>query len=202
MLAAIKERGVDPATGSLRQAFDRPGVDAATLLAPMLGIPLERRTLEATVDAVQAGLKHGELLFRYLGEDGLEGEEGAFLICGFWLVDALLAIDRPGRARELFGHLLANANDVGLYSEEIDTANGAFRGNFPQAFTHLALIGSAVNLRLHARYGAVAIRGGYADRARRAVGATFGWRALLAMTLQTRRLGRLRSSQASVLLWP
>jgi GH15 family glucan-1,4-alpha-glucosidase len=202
MLAAIRERGVDPEGGFLRQAFDRPNLDAATLLAPMLAVPLDRRTLEATVDAVEAGLRRGDFLLRHRGEDGLEGEEGAFLICGFWLVDALLAIDRPRRARALFERLLASASDVGLYGEEIDPGSGEFLGNFPQAFTHLALIGSAVNLQLHADRGPAGVLGCYADRAERAVGATFGWRAVLAMVRQTRRIGRLRSSKASVMLWP
>jgi GH15 family glucan-1,4-alpha-glucosidase len=203
MLAAIRERGVDPEGGFLRQAFDRPGLDAATLLAPMLALPVDRRTLEATVDAVEAGLRRGDFLSRYRGgDDGFEGEEGAFLICGFWLVDALLAVGRPHQARARFGRLLASANDVGLYSEEIDPATGEFLGNFPQAFTHLALIGSAVNLDLHASHGPEGVLGCYADRAGRAVGATFGWRAVLATMRQTRRIGRLRSSKESVMLWP
>ena len=200
--ATLRQRGIDPLTGSLRQAFDRPGFDAATLLAPMLAVPLGESTLEATVNVIEAELRQGDLVHRYSGADGLPGEEGAFFICSFWLVDAMLATGRPEQARSLFGRLVESASDVGLYGEEISATDGAFLGNFPQALTHLALIGSAVNLQLHANHGVKGIRGSYADRAQRAVGTTFGWRAVLATVRQTHRIGRLRSSRDSILLWP
>jgi GH15 family glucan-1,4-alpha-glucosidase len=199
--AEICAKGIDHASGHLAQAFDG-GCDAAVLLAPMLGFPLEREALEQTVDTLEHALGHGDFLLRYAGPDGLAGEEGAFLICSFWLVDAKLALGREGDARALFERLVRCANDVGLYAEQIDPGSGAFLGNFPQAFTHLALIGSAVNLQLYERKGAAGVAGSYADRARRAVEATFGWRGVWAALKQSRRVGRLRSSPASKLAWP
>ncbi|NEE48588.1 glycoside hydrolase family 15 protein, partial [Streptomyces sp. SID8455] len=78
--------------------------------------------------------------------DGLPGDEGAFLACSFWLVDALQRIGRPGEARELFEHLLSLGNDVGLLAEEYDVTAGRQLGNFPQAFSHIGLVNSAVDL--------------------------------------------------------
>ncbi len=205
-LAAAVARSIDSrgigADGQLLQAFDRPGTDAATLLAPMLGFPLQSGTLEATIAAVTRELRHGPYLHRYKADDGLDGEEGAFLICSFWLVDALLAAGRGQEAAGLFAALVPCANDLGLYAEEIDPENGAFLGNFPQAFTHLALIGSAVNLELFEQHGVAGIAGAYADRAGRAVGAVYGWRGIWSAIRNCRRVGRLTRSKKSILLWP
>ena len=178
------------------------GMDAALLLAPVHGLPLSQDVMDRTVREVEAELRTGDFVHRYRGGDGLEGSEGAFLICSFWLVDALLATDRADEAKALFGRLCGLANDVGLYAEEADHETGAHLGNFPQAFTHLALIGSAVNLHLYEKGGAEAIRGDYADRAGRATGATEGLSGLLHTLKQTGRPVRLRSSKASVLNVP
>ena len=89
-------------------------------------------------------------------------------ICSFWLVDALLICGRAEEARTLFERLLTKANDVGLYAEEINPMTDAFLGNFPQAFTHLALINSAIHLRLHEEGGAESLSGTHADRSKRA----------------------------------
>jgi GH15 family glucan-1,4-alpha-glucosidase len=200
ILEDVQTRGVSTSGGHLLQAYDHPGTDAALLLAPVVGFPIDRGTLEATVAAVERDLRQGEFVYRYQCEDGLEGGEGAFLICSFWLADALLHLGRHGEAKVLFERLVEHANDVGLYAEEIDPQTGAFLGNFPQAFTHLALIGAAAHLDLYERRGPTAIAGSHADRARFGVGATIGWRALWAAFKATRRVGRIFPSRRSVLL--
>ncbi|MDE2580764.1 MAG: glycoside hydrolase family 15 protein [Rhodospirillales bacterium] len=199
IVAEVRQHGIDPLAGHLVQSYDQPDLDAALLLAPTLGFPLDRATLEATVRAIERDLRQGDLVYRYRGEDGLTGSEGAFLICSFWLVDALLRLGRRDDATALFRNLLARANDVGLYAEEVDPGSGDFLGNFPQAFTHLALIGAAVHLDLRERRGPAALAGNHADRARLGVRATLGWHAWWAAFRASCRLGRIRSSRRSVL---
>lgn len=103
-----------------------------------------------TVDAVRAELGQDGLVRRYTPDatdlDGLPGQEGTFLACAFWLVDALHLTGRTEEARELFERLLGLANDVGLLAEEYDTATGQLLGNFPQAFSHIGLVNSALAL--------------------------------------------------------
>jgi GH15 family glucan-1,4-alpha-glucosidase len=122
--------------------------------------------LGRTVDAVAAGLGDGPLIWRYRNTDGLPGDEGSFLVCAFWMVDALLALDRGAEAEARFQALLARGNDLGLFPEEMAT-DGTFLGNFPQAFTHLGLVQSAQLLELYEAAGVKALRGTHADRSRR-----------------------------------
>jgi GH15 family glucan-1,4-alpha-glucosidase len=184
--------------GGLPRAAEDRRPDAALLLVPLMDFPVSSSAIVDTVRQIEAQLRSGDFVHRYVAEDGLAGGEGAFLLCSFWLVDALLTLDREPEARDLFERLLARANDVGLYSEEIDTKTGDFLGNFPQALTHLGLIGSAVNLRLYETGGAAAVRGTYADRAARSVGASFGWRGILSAFRHSGTLP-FRSSRASKL---
>jgi alpha,alpha-trehalase len=195
----ILDRGVDPGCGHLVQAYDHPNTDAALLLAPMLGFPVDSAVLERTIAAVERELRRGDYVERYRSDDGVPGRHGAFLICSFWLVDAYLALGRRSEARVLYERLLAGANDVGLFAEAIDPTSHAFLGNFPQAFTHLALVGNAIHFELCRKYGDAAILGTHADRARRAVGATFGWRAVWEACKASGRVGRLRSSRRSLM---
>jgi len=198
IMAALLSQGCGGSPPALRQAFGVDETDAALLQLPLLGLPLDMELMSATVRRVERELASGDFVYRYRGEDGLQGEEGAFFITSFWLVDALLVTGRAGEARGLFERLLAHGNDVGLYAEEIDPRSGAFLGNFPQAFTHLALISSATLLHLHEIAGPKGLRGTHADRARRLVGATEGLRALLYALWRNRGV-RWRSSRRSVL---
>ena len=198
ILEAILRDGSAGDPRHLTQAFGSTRMDAALLQVLQLGLPLGDELSAATVRAVERDLRSGDFVHRYKGEDGLEGDEGAFLITSFWLVDALLLTGRPREAIELFERLLEKANDVGLYAEEIDQKDGSFLGNFPQAFTHLALISSATSIQLYEMGGARMLHGSQADRARRLVGATEGLKAL-ALSLWRNRSIRLRSSPRSVM---
>ena len=123
-------------------------LDAGVLLGVLFeyGDPRSAR-LGMTVDAIRRELGDGRFVARYRGEDGLVGDEGAFLACSFWLVEALALVGRAREAIELMQELVDGANEVGLYAEEIDPRTGEFLGNFPQGLTHLALINAAIALQ-------------------------------------------------------
>ena len=127
----------------VRSAGDEE-VDASLLLGVLAGYDEPRSPrLVGTVDAVGRSLREGAFVRRYRADDGLSGEEGAFLPCSFWLVDAYARQGRLEEATKLMDELVGLANDVGLYAEEIDPGSADFLGNFPQALTHLALINAA-----------------------------------------------------------
>jgi len=133
---------------SYTRAAGSNDVDASLLMLSILefGDPAGDR-LRGTVDAVSRLLRHGDFVYRYHAADGLRGGEGCFLNCSFWLVSALARAGRFDDAADLMTRLCARANDVGLFSEEVDPSTGAFLGNFPQALVHLALIDAAETLR-------------------------------------------------------
>jgi GH15 family glucan-1,4-alpha-glucosidase len=132
---------------SYTRAPDDDALDASLLLAVLADYDRRDSTrLLSTVEAVRRGLSEGPLVHRYRSGDGLAGEDGAFVACSFWLVEALARQGQVGPAAHLMDELVALANDVGLYSEEIDPASGEFVGNFPQGLSHLALINAAVAL--------------------------------------------------------
>jgi GH15 family glucan-1,4-alpha-glucosidase len=147
--AEIMRRGWSERHQSFTQAYDDDALDAAALAIPMVRfLPWNHPRVQGTVRAVARELTSadGELVYRYRHSDGLEGEEGAFSICTFWLAQGLTMIGERERAEQVFRRMLRHANHVGLYSEEIDPQSGAFLGNFPQAFTHIALINCAAAL--------------------------------------------------------
>jgi GH15 family glucan-1,4-alpha-glucosidase len=121
-------------------------VDAGLLLGVLLEYEGRPGRLAATVDAVWRDLGHGPLLARYDGEDGLRGAEGAFLCCSFWLADALARIGRLDEATALMEELIALANDVGVYCEELEPGTNDALGNLPQGLVHLALINAAISI--------------------------------------------------------
>jgi GH15 family glucan-1,4-alpha-glucosidase len=195
----VLTEALDPTGSHLVGTFGLDTMNAALLRVPMLGFPLPENMLRATIEAVQRRLQRGEFVLRYQEEDGVAGSEGAFLVCSFWLVDALLAIDRVGEAQALFERLLARANDVGLLSEEVDPASGEFLGNFPQGLTHLALIENAVNFQICELHGAKGIRGAHSDRGRHSIEAIQDVHRAWTSLKRTYRAGRVRSSPASIM---
>jgi GH15 family glucan-1,4-alpha-glucosidase len=129
------------------RAVGEEALDASLLLAVLADYDrADSPRLRGTVEAVRRELSHGPLVHRYVGDDGLSGEDGAFVACSFWLVDALARQGRVEEAAALMNDLVALANDVGLYAEEIDVTSGEFLGNFPQGLSHLALINAAATL--------------------------------------------------------
>jgi len=144
----ICEKAYDPTVGSFMQAYGSKEVDASLLLLPLVGfLPATDERIQGTVRAVEQRLLVDGFVYRYdsaLTDDGLPPGEGAFLACTFWLCDNYLLQGRHAEARKLFDRLLAIRNDVGLLAEEYDPVAGRQLGNYPQAFTHLALIGAAI----------------------------------------------------------
>jgi GH15 family glucan-1,4-alpha-glucosidase len=145
---AIDAKGFDKGRGSFVQAFGSGELDAAVLLLPTFGfVEWDDERMVGTVDAVREALDvGGGLLLRYTQDDSLEGKEGAFLACSFWLVECLAHQRRLEQAQEVFDRAVATANDLGLFGEEYDVEAEEILGNFPQGLTHLAHIAAAVAL--------------------------------------------------------
>ncbi|WP_405947110.1 glycoside hydrolase family 15 protein [Streptomyces prunicolor] len=148
----VCEKGYDPVRNTFTQYYGSQELDAALLLIPRFGfLPPDDPRVVGTVDAVREALGHDGFVRRYdtaadTPVDGLPGDEGAFLACSFWLVDALHLTGRTKEAKVLFERLVGLANDVGLLAEEYDPVAGRQLGNFPQAFSHIGLVSSALAL--------------------------------------------------------
>ena len=165
--ALVCERGYNAQLGSFVQSFDSELLDASLLLLPSTGfLPADDPRVRGTVDAIAAGLMTDGFVARYDSsrtDDGLPPGEGAFLACSFWLADAYVLLGRVDEASALFERLLAVRNDVGLLAEQYDTRARRQVGNFPQAFSHIALVNTAHNLSriakpVEQRAGAAPIR--------------------------------------------
>jgi GH15 family glucan-1,4-alpha-glucosidase len=145
----ILANGLTP-NGVLRQHYETDALDASTLLAAVLGfLPADDERLKASVNAIAEDLTEDGFVLRYRTDetdDGLSGKEGTFLICSFWLVSALAIVGELQRARDLMERLLRIASPLGLYAEEFDAETGRHLGNFPQAFSHLALIEASARI--------------------------------------------------------
>jgi GH15 family glucan-1,4-alpha-glucosidase len=151
--ADILEHGVRD--GVLRQHYDTDALDASTLLAALFGfLPGDDETLRKSVEAIADDLTEDGFVLRYKTDetdDGLSGKEGSFLICSFWLVSALAVVGDDQGARDLMERLLSVASPLGLLAVEFDTSTGRHLGNFPQAFSHLALIEAGARIILQER---------------------------------------------------
>jgi len=152
--ADVIANGFDEELGSFVQSYGSKELDASLLLIPLVGfLPASDPRVRGTVEAIEKDLVVDGLVLRYRtrdsGVDGLPPGEGVFLPCSFWLVDCLELLGRSEAATGLFDRLVSLANDVGLLAEEYDPKAERMLGNFPQAFTHLALVNSAFNLLPH-----------------------------------------------------
>jgi len=144
--AEVLERGWSESKQAFVQHYDTDALDASNLLIGVVGFlrrddPRVRSTIQATLQELTS--EDQELVYRYINPDGLPGSEGVFSICTFWLADALILSGDLERGERIFRRMLRHANHVGLYSEELDPDTGEFLGNFPQAFTHIALINTS-----------------------------------------------------------
>jgi GH15 family glucan-1,4-alpha-glucosidase len=145
---AILERGFNKRLNSFVQCFDSEEIDATSLLIPVMGfLPFDDPRVQGTIRVVRQHLgTEGGLLYRYKADDGLPGREGAFLLCSFWLVNVLAASGQRKEAEDCFLDILHHVSPLGLLPEEVDPSTGDFLGNFPQAYSHIGLINSALYL--------------------------------------------------------
>jgi GH15 family glucan-1,4-alpha-glucosidase len=143
--AAILSRGWNDRAGAFTQAFGSEDLDASNLMLAITGfLPGDDPRMKATIDATAARLTDERgLVYRYLAHDGLEGEEGTFLLCTFWLAHAQALTGELDQAKATFERAVAAVNDVGLLAEQVDGATGEMIGNFPQAFSHIGLVNAA-----------------------------------------------------------
>jgi alpha,alpha-trehalase len=144
---AIFDHGWDSKIGAFTQVLGAPDLDASALMMPLVGfLPASDERMRSTVAAIRERLTAHGLVYRYLNDDGVAGGEATFAFCSYWLVDNLALQGRLDEACELFAHVNSFASDLGLLSEQIDPASRELLGNYPQGFTHLGLIHSALTI--------------------------------------------------------
>jgi GH15 family glucan-1,4-alpha-glucosidase len=148
--AHVCEHGFNARVGTFVQAFGSTALDASLLLIPLVGfLPASDPRVVATIEAIERELVVDGFVLRYdleESDDGLSGHEGTFFLYSFWLVDCLIMLGRRDDAQRLFDRLLGVRSDLGLLAEEYDPAARRQLGNFPQAFSHIGLVNSAINL--------------------------------------------------------
>ena len=155
---AILMKGWSERSQAFSQSFGSDQLDASCLMIPIVGfLPGDDPRVVSTIDAIASQLTDERgLVYRYRSEDGLEGEEGAFLLCSFWLAQAQALAYKPAEARCTFELAISFMNDVGLLAEEVDSVNGGLLGNFPQAFSHVGLVNAAATIaEIEARHPAL-----------------------------------------------
>jgi alpha,alpha-trehalase len=143
--SAILSDGWNDRVGAFTQSFGSDDLDASNLMMPVVGfIPADDPRMKATIDAIATELTDERgLVYRYRAHDGLEGDEGAFLLCTFWLAQAQALAGEVEAATKTFTTAIGYCNDLGLLAEEVDAATGELLGNFPQAFSHIGLVNAA-----------------------------------------------------------
>ena len=142
---AILTRGWSDRANAFTQSFGSDELDASNLMIPLVGfLPADEPRVLSTINATEEHLTDDRgLVYRYQSQDGLEGKEGTFLLCTFWLAQALATAGETARARSVFERAAAFVNDVGLLSEEVDPVSGELLGNFPQALSHIGFVNAA-----------------------------------------------------------
>jgi GH15 family glucan-1,4-alpha-glucosidase len=169
---AVLTDGFNRDVGAFTQAFGSSALDASALLIPRTGfLPATDARVQSTIESIKLRLANNGLVYRYRSQDGLSGSEGVFISCTFWLIDALALSGRLDEAHDLFERVSGCANDLGLLSEEFDADGDELLGNFPQGFTHMALINAAINLAKATKHGAEEHTETEAERAIKAEGA-------------------------------
>jgi GH15 family glucan-1,4-alpha-glucosidase len=154
----IIENGYSEQAGSFTQSAGSEHLDASLLLIPILGmLPPDDHRVVSTVKAIRENLSHNGMLYRYIADDGIEAGEETFVLCTFWMVDALVLIGELEEAQQLFNRVLSTCSSVGILAEEIDSERMTMLGNFPQAFSHVGLINSANILYQYKKYGSITV---------------------------------------------
>jgi alpha,alpha-trehalase len=187
------------ADGKLKRSAQNSDLDASLLLSKLLGYPIDDDTYSNTLTAIMGRLSDGFLVKRYEGEDGLKGDEGEFLTCSFWAVNAHLVLGKEKEASAMFEKLMTLFNDVGLLSEEVEISTGHFLGNFPQALSHLAFIETASYFELYSKGGKKALQGCHGDRVRALHTTLHGPRAVWDFLIKTKNFKKLIPSRSSIM---
>lgn len=182
----------------LKRSAQDSSLDASLLLVKAVGFPITDEVFKNTVKAIGETLGNGPFIKRYHSHDGMKEDEGEFLICSFWMVNAYLFMGELSKAENLFHEITSKLNDLNLMSEEIDSSTGAFLGNYPQALTHLALIETASYFELYEKGGKDALKGCHGDRVRKMHKTLHGPKAVWDFVVKTKNFSKIFPSQQSI----